>query len=455
VRTLRLVLPHAWTLTCLLPLACGDDSGVGESVTTFTSTVADTSSDGGSVTVTTTVSTTDVETTAGSADESSGGTTTGVDTTGMPDTSGEGTSTTGMAACDDVDIPDINGLDENGDGIDGVVCRAVFVNGAVGSDLNEGLMPDEPVATIARGIEIAQTYQPPRMVLVAEGNYVETVNVNSGVSLYGGYDGGDWSRNVGGNLTEITATENRAIIAQNLDQEVEIDGFTIYAQSYVDGGQTSYGVWVRDTPDGLFTLDYCVVEAGNGGLGADGEDGANGQDGGNATSAGGNGTNGQSGVPGMGGTSACNATGGNGGSGQACPATSGGDGSAGGDPTTVGTGGARATSATTPARTARPVSTVTPVSMAAVAVPRRRTSARSAVTGCGRRPQVPMRAQVTTAAAVAVVVPAATTSTAASSARSSTAPASAVAVVVVRRVAAGVRSAGRVNPAVDRSRSSS
>lgn len=252
---------------------------------------------------------------------STGGSTTGVDTTGsIPNN------------CDEVDIPDINGLDENGDGIDGLADCAVYVDGAVGSDLNDGLTLDDPVATIQHGIDVAQTFNPPRMVLVAAGEYVETINLNSGVSVYGGYEPDDWDRNVVANVTEITGDAPRTVIAQNLDEAVEVDGFTVNAMSYAIGGESTYGIWVRDTPEGLLAVDYCIVNAGDGGAGEDGDNGSNGEDGEN-------GDNAVDGTPGAGGASACNATGGNGGSGQACPATDGIDGSAGGDSTTVGQGG--------------------------------------------------------------------------------------------------------------------
>jgi hypothetical protein len=326
-------------MSLALVVGCGDDSSA-DSGLTFTTTLDTSAGDDAPDDDGSTSGSADDTMTASmsaSADET---TTSGEDsTTLVPDSTGSETSTTGDPSCLEVDVPDINGLDENDDGIDGVVCRAIFVNGAIGSDLNDGTATDTPVATIQHAIDVAQQSNPPRMVLVAEGNYTETLNLNSGVSVYGGYDGTDWSRNVGANLTEITATEERAIIGQNLDAEVEVDGFTIHAMDFVDESATSYGVWIRDTPDGIFTLDYCVVDAGTGGSGADGEDGANGEDGGNGENAGGNGTNSQVGVPGMGGTSSCNATGGNGGSGQSCPGEGGDDGSAGGDPTAVGTGG--------------------------------------------------------------------------------------------------------------------
>src|SRR5690606_37454821 len=107
---------------------------------------------------------------ATSASSGDPGTTGNADSTGPGDdtTMGEDSSTGPMVeACDQVDQPDINGLDENGDGIDGLAGCSVFVNAATGSDLNDGLAPDDPVATIARGIEIATTFSPPRPVLVA------------------------------------------------------------------------------------------------------------------------------------------------------------------------------------------------------------------------------------------------------------------------------------------------
>lgn len=257
----------------------------------------------------------------------------GTDTGG---TSSGGDSTTGepVEACLQMDDPDINGLDENDDGLDGLAGCSVFVNTATGSDLNSGLATDDAVATIARGIEIAATFSPPRPVLVAEGTYNETVNLDSGVSLFGGYDDADWSRDVFLNETTIAGTEFRTLVAINLEEAVEVDGFTIRGLSYTEDSQSTYAVWVRDTPEGLLTIDYCTIEAGSAGHGNDGANGVSGEDGGNGANGNSNGN------AGPGGISGCGATGGNGGNGTACPSTGGTNGAAGGDPTTVGTGGA-------------------------------------------------------------------------------------------------------------------
>jgi len=281
--------------------------------------------------------TTEGETVADATSATGGESSTGTDPddTGTDTTAGEESSTgEPTPACDQVDEPDVNGLDENDDGLDGVAGCSVFVNAAVGSDLNDGLMQDDPVASITRGLEIAASFSPPRPVLVAEGSYNETVNLNSGVSLFGGYDDQTWERDIFLNETVIAGSEFRTLVGINLAEAVEVDGFTIRGADFNDNSQSTYAVWVRDTPEGLLTLDYCVVEAGEAGAGADGPNGMSGEDGGSGANGNSNGNGGAGGISG------CGATGGNGGDGTGCPSTGGGDGSAGGDPTTVGTGGA-------------------------------------------------------------------------------------------------------------------
>jgi hypothetical protein len=316
-------------------VSCADPDSAGDSLTTFTPDTTG-SGDDGPINPTTSIDGSD----SGGMSADGDSTTGSIDDTGTPDdgTSSDGgeESSTGepVDMCDGIAVPDINGLDENDDGLDGLAGCSVFVNAAGGSDLNEGLTTDEPVATIARGIEIASTFNPPRPVLVAAGTYGETVNLDSGVSLYGGYEPTTWERDVFANETVIQGQEARTVIGNNLAEAVEVDGFTIEGASFTDGGQSTYAVWIRDTPEGLLKIDYCTIVAGTAGFGADGADGAAGEDGGG-------GDNGLSnGNGGAGGTSGCGATGGNGGDGSGCPSTEGGDGAAGGDPTTIGTGGA-------------------------------------------------------------------------------------------------------------------
>jgi hypothetical protein len=317
-------------------LACTPDEGPSGTSVTFGS--AESSSSDGGVDIGT-LNPDDTATTIADATSASSGEGT---STGTPDDSG--TSSSGgdssssgeppVEACLQMDDPDVNGLDENMDGLDGLAGCSVFVNVATGSDLNSGLATDDPVATIARGIEIAATFNPPRPVLVAEGTYNETVNLDSGVSLYGGYDDQSWERDIFLNETVIAGTDFRTVIAINLTEAVEVDGFTIRGLSYTEDSQSTYAVWVRDTPEGLLLIDYCTIQAGDAGHGIDGANGLSGEDGGNGANGASNGNGGAAGASG------CGATGGTGGDGTGCPSTAGGNGLAGGDPTATGVGGA-------------------------------------------------------------------------------------------------------------------
>jgi len=286
-------------------------------------------------------------TTRGSTSEDGDSTTDGM-TTGRVDDTGDGETTTGMSTttgpdddstgdpldpCRQLDEPDVNGLDENGDGIDGLAGCSVFVHATLGSDLNSGLSQEDPVATVARGMGISMTFTPPRPVLVAEGTYAENVTLVSGVSLYGGYDEETWSRDVALDETVIAGSDASTVVAVDLTEAVELDGLTIRGASFDDDGQSTYAVWVKDTPEGLLRLDYCRIEAGAAGAGEDGTDGMDGEDSGP-------GINGLGPSSGGGGMSGCGASGGNGGDASNCPTEAGIDGSAGGDPTTVGQGGA-------------------------------------------------------------------------------------------------------------------
>ncbi|MCA9655619.1 MAG: hypothetical protein KC501_37260, partial [Myxococcales bacterium] len=338
--------PLGFVLACLsLTLAaCGDDSSPGTSTTAAggsgSTGMADgttAASTGGPMGTTAMGGTGDSGsssgTSTGMADGGSGTTEGGSESTGeglcMPDEPGCG--------CDGIDVPDIDGLDENNDGIDGLAYCSVFVSALGGDDGNGGLSPDAPVATLARGIEIAQGFDPPRAVLVAEGTYVETVTVGNGTSMYGGYDASSWTRNLQTNTSTIEGTQARTLIANDIDLPTEIDGFTIVARDYVGGGQSTYGVWVRNAIGGLLHLDYCEIVGGTAGDGADGVDGAPGPNGGDGMPA-------DQGTPGAGGASMCGATGGTGGHGDVCPSENGLPGSAGGDPTAVGAGGSAGSS---------------------------------------------------------------------------------------------------------------
>ena len=128
-------------------------------------------------------------------------------------------------------------------------------------------------ATIAKGIERARAYQPPRPIALGPGNYLETVTLVSGLSLLGGYNA-DFEKLGGGNKTAvikgvITGGEAVAVIAENLTQETILDTLTIEAPQPIAAGKSSYGVVVNNAP--RLILRNCTIRAANGVAGADGQ----------------------------------------------------------------------------------------------------------------------------------------------------------------------------------------
>lgn len=341
----RSVLAACGASACVLLAltACGDDGGPGTSA-------AGTSSSGGTSTGEGTSTGPAGSTSTAVVDDSGEGTTTTTDGSSggssSDGTSSGGDSTTGEplcgpedpgCGCDGIDVPDVEGLDENGDGIDGLRYCSVFVSALGGDDANDGLSLDAPVATLAAAIAISQGFDPPRPVLVAEGSYVGTVTVGNGTSLYGGYDASSWNHDLATNEVTVLGTEARALIADDIDAPTEIDGLTITAIDAAGPGESTYGIWVRNAPGGVLSFDHVVVVAGAAGAGEDGTAGATGANGAAGSPAGG-------GAGGAGGGSACGAVGGHGGAGNVCPSQSGQPGQAGGDPTGVGTGGSAGSS---------------------------------------------------------------------------------------------------------------
>ncbi len=132
--------------------------------------------------------------------------------------------------CDDGDIlrnelepelPD-DAVDQNCDGEDLEMSddTGVFV-AKDGNDANPGTM-DEPKLTIAAGVELAE--QSGKAVFVAEGEYDESVSTS--VSLFGGYESQNWTRDASRGETIINAQSETAVIIE-ADSTAAIEGFSI------------------------------------------------------------------------------------------------------------------------------------------------------------------------------------------------------------------------------------
>lgn len=204
--------------------------------------------------------------------------------------------------------------------------NAVYVDGLTGLDANSGAA-NSPVATIQQAITIAASAVPATSVYVSKGSYDlagETLQMQSGVNVLGGYDrGAGWSRSFS-NTTYIIGGST-AVLAVDLTNETTLEGFSIQASAptAAASGPAASSYVVRAINSQLTVRSNVLIAAG-GAPGAKGitpppaASGGNGLDGGPGSC---DGTN--PGVGGLGGTSACGESGGAGGRGGAAGAFNG------------------------------------------------------------------------------------------------------------------------------------
>ena len=211
------------------------------------------------------------------------------------------------------DNPDNTYADSNCDGIDGDIAKSFFV-ALSGSDANPGTMA-APFRTIQTAINAAAEHGAKKHVLVGRGNYLESVTLADGVSLFGQYDAaGGWSRSAS-NTTSITSSETVAVSVANYLGTGAIEGFTISSGNAAAPGTSSRVIVLEQAGSGL-SIRHNSIVVGDGASGVAGSHGT-------AGAAGGNGSPGQfgcdgctgGGFGGSGGSSACSAGGGAGGRG--------------------------------------------------------------------------------------------------------------------------------------------
>lgn len=213
-----------------------------------------------------------------------------------------------------LDDPDDTFTDSNCDGIDGDVSRAIFVS-LTGNDLNPGTRT-LPKRTIQAGVNAASTVQP--HVYVAEGTYLESVSLRSGVSIFGGFSAATWTRlgTFPTTLRNGTATGGRVVAASgaNLIDPTTIAYMSVRTLDATGPGTSNAAIHCVNC-SGLRLRRLTVV----GGAGSRGGDGSGGSTGGGGSDgfAGNNGAcdSNAGGTGGPGGGSSCNRAGGAGGAG--------------------------------------------------------------------------------------------------------------------------------------------
>jgi hypothetical protein len=169
------------------------------------------------------------------------------------------------------DLPDDNFLDNNGDGIDGEIARAIFVAPA-GSDANPGTM-EQPKRSITSAIAAVVADGTKSEVYVAAGTYSETIELVEGVSIYGGYSATSWSRS----FTNVATIEGDTIAMSgtSITQAMVIDLLTVESADNTTGAGNSTGIYLADS-EGISLRNLTIV-AGNGGNGSAGTNGLQGR----------------------------------------------------------------------------------------------------------------------------------------------------------------------------------
>ncbi|MBX7078124.1 MAG: hypothetical protein K1X88_02985 [Nannocystaceae bacterium] len=175
------------------------------------------------------------------------------------------------ASCDQVDPPDLAGVDADGDGVDGTVCASLFVDPTLWVPGNDGTVPSKPLATISDAIARASEYSPPRAVLVAAGDYAETLDLRGGVSIYGSYTAGFAARDLE-TPTRVTGVLPWAVVGRNLSDDVWLQALELVGPDATEPGASATAVLLVDNPAVRVTLEGLRIVAGAGGEGEVGFD---------------------------------------------------------------------------------------------------------------------------------------------------------------------------------------
>jgi hypothetical protein len=178
------------------------------------------------------------------------------------------------------DMPDIDGVDSDCDGIDGEIDQGVFV-AKNGSDGHPGTF-DLPLLSVQAGVDKAASLGK-RDVYVATGVYTESVSLASGVGVYGGYAPDFHERDLIAYETavmgsEMSAAQPGAINGIGVGTHTVLDGFTVFGASNLTIGGVSYAVYLKDV--GALVVSNNHIHAGTGGAGLPGPAGDSGQTGG-------------------------------------------------------------------------------------------------------------------------------------------------------------------------------
>ncbi|MDA0173032.1 hypothetical protein OJ998_28275 [Solirubrobacter taibaiensis] len=155
------------------------------------------------------------------------------------------------------DRPDLAFVDTNCDGIDGDVAKAVFVDAGGGQDSRSGSR-DFPKKSVGNALAAAKAAG--KDVYVAAGTYVELLNLESGVGIYGGYTP-TFGQRVTTEPTLITGASNAAV-ADN-DTKVVLQLLSLTGANSLS---SSYGL--RAINGSTVVLEGVTAQGGSAGAGS-------------------------------------------------------------------------------------------------------------------------------------------------------------------------------------------
>ena len=151
--------------------------------------------------------------------------------------------------------------------------RAIFVT-KLGNDVNAGTRAS-PVRTIVRGLGLATAAGGGTDVYVANGEYEETIGLQTGVSIYGGFQTATWLRDPLTFPTLLTGGPSMTTVIGLNASDVIIDGMRIRTPNEATAtGLSVHTVFLKQTQN--ITITNSEITAGNALGGSGGQFGSNG-----------------------------------------------------------------------------------------------------------------------------------------------------------------------------------
>ena len=161
-------------------------------------------------------------------------------------------------------------IDENCDGIDGVIEDAIFVSQSAPENGDGTLL--SPYRRVGDALK-AWSRSGKKYILVSEGLYEEDLSLPNGVVLHGGYSVNFRERDLVLHASILRGVSAQATVqAIRLTEKATVSGFVIEGATRTESGKSSVAVWIQNTTQVALYANKIV--GGQGGHGKSGDGGA-------------------------------------------------------------------------------------------------------------------------------------------------------------------------------------